>query len=340
LQWSVNPPTDLIKIVSPSVGDSVIIETGIPSTAKSEHAFLAVTVEGAPSGTQVQDGLVDVMVLGSVLEGDRIDASHTGPSFPTAGVADGHGVGGLTELRDVTRAFASEGELADLTQGTAPPDPELALFSPTTRADYGSVSWGTSNLTIDKSGLGSPVNVPVILWIAVQPAHSAVTLADARRDFDLATRVFAGGRTGIALQERIPASTQILGPITIDGSPSLTGLCGSPQPFLGFDPDTMLSPTPPIHVVYVEKIGGVLVGFACDPPPGQTWGMIFVERERPDSTILAHELGHATGLRGYKGGHTTELGNFRSDNVMWTGERGMRPDERMRFTLGRSRASS
>jgi hypothetical protein len=58
--------------------------------------------------------------------------------------------------------------------------------------------------------------------------------------------------------------------------------------------------------------------------------VIFIASERRPAT-LAHELAHSLSLLG-DWGHTTEIGTFASDNVMWTGD----SDVRDRFSLGQA----
>lgn len=102
-----------------------------------------------------------------------------------------------------------------------------------------------------------------------------------------------------------------------------------------------LKSRPVIYAVYVEDHGissgmSHLLGLSKTPP----FGLVTILADPPSPLILAHELGHALGLRygiiSQGGGHADEGMGFDCSNLMWIGIHSECPSNQDRLSLGQA----
>ena len=180
---------------------------------------------------------------------------------------------------------------------------ELIVFSPDHAAAVATVDRSATELSVP---LNPGVQVNVTLWIV----SNVSSVADAQLDAENARGVYADFATGIDLVfdvEPFPNARFL----ELDGNPtkegniynsadcdlasSLSGMAGGAP---GYEPGFR---TDELNVYYVAQINpssGAAAGINCGYPPYERQDIMFIDGDYGSSpAALAHELGHALGLR-------------------------------------------
>lgn len=224
--------------------------------------------------------------------------------------------------------------------------------------------------------LGTPISVPVTVWIAAAAAGSLqaainnelgcqpegdVVECVARKEFAVASEVFAAERTGIQLTlagvKRAQTPSSILFELPAVAPEGWTCPSGEVRLTLdgvvqsaGGDPAVVFDKSA-LNVFYLEGIwtyrpdlgtSSPNNGLTC--PPDGNGVVVLIPFEGGPNTSLQHEFGHALGLLRPDWGHanfvdawdTTDDDDFDASNVMWSYESDAVTTPRSRITLGQA----
>jgi hypothetical protein len=215
---------------------------------------------------------------------------------------------------------------------------ELAIFSKKHRAhlERPVTTWTNAPGDVHTVTLQPLLEVEVHVWVS-----DDATLAKAQTHVDRARDLFIDNRVGIRLVGRV----RKLSDVTTEANPeAIVGAGVSADGITCLELGPIQSKpyyTPKtLNVYYVGKafrgrncaikpLPTICTSSATAFPPGDA-NMTFIGTVA-SSTTLAHEIGHAYGLRPAKcGGHTESLPEFGPENIMAAAG----GDERVSFTLG------
>jgi hypothetical protein len=204
--------------------------------------------------------------------------------------------------------------------------------------DFSAANGGPGHRPVDET---LPVSIRV--WLAAAGADVGI----AKADIAYATAVFGLERTGITFNATgfslLPGTSVVLR----DNS---TAACNTMQTQLTA---AGISPLGKQHfnVIYVDEVLDMLQGVDLVPVPSgfhgfacplDTYGnIVLVSWAKRSATLVAHELGHAMGLResglaNQLGGHTVGMPRFSYTNVMWDGDTDEHQAARAHLSLGQA----
>jgi hypothetical protein len=214
---------------------------------------------------------------------------------------------------------------------------EIAIFSENHAMHLGDVTaWTNQPGDLHTVKLKDPILVPVSVWV---PDDATATLAE--KHMERAKELYRKNRVGVRFEATIRKLPDIASDAIDIVSAGVTTAGGLKCQNLGaITSRTDLYTPKTLNVYYVDKgftgrncaILDTPDGCTSDAianPPGD--GNITFIGNTATSTTLAHEFGHAFGLRPSDcGAHTNGLPDFGPDNIMAAGG----GDERVSFTLG------
>jgi len=191
---------------------------------------------------------------------------------------------------------------------------EIVVFTEGNAMAQSSTDWSNDN-DVRTITMKPIIDVPVSVWIA---SAAATAEQGAKDGVDNATAIYRKNKVGVqfvAAYQNVSSNTKAVEVIG-ESCNSIGGIRTSAW----YTPNTL-------NVYYVDRViappelgGGRVNGLTCDRfGDGQIRAdanIIFVAHRSDDATI-AHEIGHAFGLRpGAQGGHTSNLRDLPRNNVM------------------------
>jgi hypothetical protein len=189
-------------------------------------------------------------------------------------------------------------------------------------------TWTQSNGDVHTITLRPIIEVPVRVWLATTGAGAA-----AEAHVDRANRIYRRNKVGVQFVATYK---------DVSDDAAAVQKIGNSCNAIGAIRDSAWYMPKTLNIYYVDDVinppelrpPANSRGLTCDRFGDDTIkadaNIIFIGKVA-DRATLAHEIGHAFGLRpGYDGGHTNGLWGFDDRNVMW----GSGGDERDRFTLG------
>lgn len=348
-------------------GPDIVVKASL-STDAEVPSFPIETLVKASTNSAGGSALVTLVAPGGAAGIDLAWAEHDSRAAPVIALVDGMA---SSRRNDSMIAFTNTAHLGDFQshcQGTPPNCGEVALFSSQRQLGYVELSWTNNPELVNFSGLtlaqliaegvppvtlaasealGSPIGIPVTVWIAAQGDAVAPT---ARADLDYAFRVFRDSRTGLTFDTIIKTANHTsveldvvapLGkcwPIVRETLEDEAGIAPS-----SFGPSR-------VTVVYVDEIlepaasgdsrsPSFYDAYTCpwDPVNGSIVLIAWNGRAHSD---LAHELGHAVSPWWpplfAESGHTNRLSSFDASNLMWPWESDQVPVSRSHLFLGQA----
>jgi hypothetical protein len=204
-------------------------------------------------------------------------------------------------------------------------------------------TWRSGTADQHVSTLAPAIGVPVAVWIVDGSASVAIAQAHVSR----ANYLYAQNKVGVRfIATFTDVSSDPNSSVILDGiAPTAAGDDFECKDMASLRQSAFYRQNT-LNVYYVKlaptSTGQAFTGRNCairgtpadcnnlQPDPDGDGNVTFINSDA-NRAVLAHEFGHAFGLRpGPCGGHTNRLSGFAPDNIMWAGGDG----DRARFTLG------
>jgi hypothetical protein len=185
---------------------------------------------------------------------------------------------------------------------------EISIFSATNAMAWESpvTTWTDNMGDVHTSSLQGIINMPVSVWIA---DTNAAVAAQAVNDMANANQLYAQNKVGVQFQPTFTNVSSNAGAVTTIGTAS----CGAVAAIRA----SAFYSANALNIYYVN---GAFTGENCARTTPVGDGNISYLGTLANLATLAHEIGHALGLRpAGSGGHTNTVAGFGTNNVMWGG---------------------